>query len=377
MGKTIQLSILLCFVLLFFQVIPCNGQNRKEFRLHGTIENGYSGEVILYNTPVNDTCMVDNGCFSFNGNIQEPGSYCLAYAKKRIFFYMEPGEMELFISSSLPLGYHLSGSKTNDENEALNKEKLPLREKRKQIYEMMQSTTDFNKTKSLDLSVDSINNALQLININFIKSHPDSYVSLDELRCLNMDNIPINTIRNMFEGLYPNLKNSSTGKRVDKEIRLYENTAIGLPAPDFTTIDYNGEEISLSSFREKTVILEFWASWCVPCMKSMPHLKVLYDKYKDKGLRIIGISCDNNKNNWINAIKKYKLESWPQISFINSKSDFASKTISDSDIISLYPTNPIPKVFVIDKQGKIINKWVGYSPEQEKEQDEFFESYFK
>lgn len=377
MKRVIQLNILLYFVFISFNIIPCNGQKTTEFKLHGTIENSYNGRIILSYGLTNDTSTVSNGYFSFKGNIQNPESSCLSYANQRIFFYIEPSDMKLIISSLLPLGYNLSGSKTNDENCILEQDRSPLLEKKNQIHKIIQNITNPHKKQALEQSVDSINNNLQLISINFIKSHPNSYVSLDELRCLEMNDSSIDMIRNMFEDLENNLKNTSKGKKVNKSIELYENTIMGLPAPDFTTIGYNEEKISLSSFRGKTVILEFWASWCAPCIQSILHLKTLYHKYQEKGLTIIGISIDSNKNSWENAIKKYQLDIWPQaLAIVDIKNDQKGE-ISNSEIISLYPTNPIPKMIVIDKKGKIIKKWVGYSQEHEKEQNSFFDSHFK
>lgn len=376
MKKTIQLNILLYLAFISFNIIPCYGQKATEFRLHGTIENNYNGKIIFSYNLVNDTSTVNNGHFSFRGDLQEPQLSHLTYANRKIFFYVEPGDMKLTISSSLPSGYHLSGSRTNEEGNELKIIKQPLYDKRDQIYKMIQSTSDSHGKQSFKQTIDSINDNLQSVSIAFIKTHPHSYVSLDELRCLDMDNNPIKMIRELFEGLGNNLKNSFQGKQINKFIKGYENTDIGFPAPDFTTIGYNEEKINLSSFKGKTVILEFWASWCVPCMQSIPHLKALYHKYQEEGLIVIGVSKDSNKSSWINAIKKYQLDIWPQALAIVDIENARKGYISESEIISIYPTNPIPKVFVIDKEGKIIKKWTSYSSEQEKEQDKFFEEYF-
>lgn len=271
------------------------------------------------------------------------------------------------------------GSKTQEENEKFENMTLSntlLRESLHKVYIESKKEGDSLQMQQAGFLLDSLLHERRLNNIKFVKLYPNSFVSLDRLINVSIDDYPIDTIRNWFNHLSDDVKNCAAGKNLDKIIRSNENTAIGLPAPDFTTIGYNEEKISLSSFKGKTVILEFWASWCAPCIQSIPHLKTLYHKYKDKGLVVIGISIDSNKNNWATAIKKYLLDIWPQALAIVDIENARKGQISDSEIISLYPTNSIPRILVINTKEKIIKKWVGYSSEQEKEQDKFFENYF-
>lgn len=361
MKKTLQLSILLCFIF----VTPCNGQKATEFRLHGTIENGYNGSATLLYDYKLDTMRVDKGNFFLKGNISNPVNATLYYLNKEFVFYIEPGNLSLSISPSLPHGFKLTGSKAQKEFEELNNltlKNISMRDSILCIYDKYKKGNNPTQKQKLTSLLDSLFEERQSISIKFIKRHPNSFVSLEQLICIHRE-YPVDSIKNWFNLLSNDLKNSTYGNEINKTIRLLENTALHLPAPDFSTTGYNGENICLSSFKGQTVILDFWASWCMPCIKSIPHLKTVHQKYKDKGLAIIGISIDSNKSKWINAIKKYQLDAWQQC--------------LDTDIKTLYSTTLVPKIIVIDKEGKIIKKWTGYSPEQEKEQDEFFEEYFR
>lgn len=122
-------------------------------------------------------------------------------------------------------------------------------------------------------------------------------------------------------------------------------------APLFSAIDLKGDSINLIKFRNKYVILNFWASWCKPCITEMPILDSIYNYYSKNKIVIISVSQDQNRDNCINAILKYQMN-WFNI-------------FNDSMVNSAYGNNPaIPQVYLIDKTGKII-----YSRTDDKDYD--------
>jgi peroxiredoxin len=116
------------------------------------------------------------------------------------------------------------------------------------------------------------------------------------------------------------------------------------PRLDFTLPDVNGDSIRLSSLKGKVLLLDFWASWCVPCRFSNKGLVKLYSRYKDKGFEIYGVSLDDNKKSWQKAIEKDKVK-WMQV---NDPMGWYALAATKWGI------EAIPTSFLIDKNGNVI-----------------------
>lgn len=109
---------------------------------------------------------------------------------------------------------------------------------------------------------------------------------------------------------------------------------------DFSLPNLKGEQTSLTKYRGKVVLLDFWASWCGPCVAEIPNLKEIYKKYKDKGLEIISITFDKKDEDWKNAIKKHGLN-WIQL------------TANGTEVYKKFNLYGIPRIMLLDKDGKI------------------------
>lgn len=137
-----------------------------------------------------------------------------------------------------------------------------------------------------------------------------------------------------YNNLSQEAKNSYYGQLVKKE--LFPETLQGKPAPAFTAPDRNGKSHSLEELLagNKYLLVDFWASWCGPCRKSIPQIKALYEQYKNKGLAIAGISLDKKSSDWTKALDEENMP-WTNL-------------LGDSDIFDPYGVKTIPAVFIID-----------------------------
>ena len=124
-----------------------------------------------------------------------------------------------------------------------------------------------------------------------------------------------------------------------------EHVLKGTAAPDFTLSDLEGKPVSLSSLKGKYIVLDFWGSWCFPCIKGMPEMKKYYEKYRNK-LEFVGIACRDKDATWRGAVEKNELN-WIQLKNIDS--DDATENVSVLYFVEAYPTK-----FILDKDLKII-----------------------
>ena len=126
--------------------------------------------------------------------------------------------------------------------------------------------------------------------------------------------------------------------------------AVGSVAPDFTLNDINGKPLALSSLRGKWVVLDFWGSWCVWCIKGMPQMKEYYAKYQDK-LEILGVDCNDTVEKWKAAVAKHELP-WLHVYWDKEKGD---------NPLELYHVDSFPTKIIIDPEGKVAKVVVGES----------------
>ncbi|QEC44791.1 TlpA disulfide reductase family protein [Pseudobacter ginsenosidimutans] len=136
-------------------------------------------------------------------------------------------------------------------------------------------------------------------------------------------------------------------KSLLKNLEKKKGLLPGKPAPDFTLLKRDSSQFTLSSLRGKYVMLDFWASWCVPCRKAIPHWKEAYAKYQPKGFEIVGITNDSRWSDWFKALDEEKMP-WLQVA-----DEFPEKFMP-SRVGTMYMTPYLPCYILLDKEGKII-----------------------
>jgi peroxiredoxin len=119
---------------------------------------------------------------------------------------------------------------------------------------------------------------------------------------------------------------------------------VGQMAPDISLPDANGSIVKLSSLKGKVVLVDFWASWCRPCRASIPAVIKLYEAYKTKGFEVYGVSIDEKKKSWINAVSQDGIN----YTQVNDKAGWYAK------VTEVYGVNEIPSTFLLNKNGEVV-----------------------
>jgi len=179
---------------------------------------------------------------------------------------------------------------------------------------------------------------------SLVANYPDCYATALIINNFVVKNRDLEEVEKMYESLTPRIKNAYLGRKLKTSIDNIKKTAIGNVAPDFTLQAPDGQNISLSDYRGKIVLLDFWASWCGPCLREVPNVKKVYDKFHDKGFEILSVSLDDKKDNWVNAIEKNDLN-WGHVSSLKGW---------DCPVAKLYNVSGVPAMLLIDKEGKIV-----------------------
>lgn len=376
----------------------------NQFMLKGKIEGAVGDSAVLsYRISIGNqlkafryASKIRQGHFLFKEDLQEPIEAQLEIGEVKIRLHLEPTGMELYIPKNHPEQFRLKGSKTNDDGERLDKScsaltKLQgdfgdqIQKKYKELNSISETDPSYKKLSDekdvLKLRYDSVSALIGKLQVAFIRMNLNSYypiVSNIFSACLSRSYISVDSARILFDLMPETIRNSSGSRFLNFEIKMKENVVVGKMAPDFNTPDMNGKLMKLSAYRgTHYVLLDFWASWCVYCVKGLPHMNELYNKYHNKGLELIGVSCDWSKADWLAAVDKHQIGAWPQVSIVQSLEKAAQGYLFDEDIQCKYPTDGIPRYILIDKAGKIIAKWGNSSEESEKDQDRVLKEIFR
>jgi peroxiredoxin len=179
---------------------------------------------------------------------------------------------------------------------------------------------------------------------NFVGAKKSSYVSAFLLSVSAQVLADPIALEQRFNSLSEEVRNSEIGKGLATSISYFKVGAVGTNALEFTQNDVDGKPVSLSTFKGKYVLLDFWASWCKPCRMENPNVVKVFNKFKEKNFTVLGVSLDQSKDAWVKAIQSDKL-TWNHVSDLQQW---------NNAVAQMYHIQSIPGNFLIDPTGKIV-----------------------
>ena len=360
---------LFAFLIVSLILFSCNkGDKSEKFILTGEIKNIPDQKIFLEqlyfsqkDPEVLDTAEMKNGQFKLSTIAPEEGLYRIRLEKQDHGFLFINDKPQINFKADLK-DISLEGPVFNTPANGLLKKLMIDLNNRNKISTETSSTIDLLKAAGNNDSLLAIENAklTELGNgfknfiIKFIDTTSNPVIAMFALGYTgNMDPKALKDVIPNLEKRFPkHLAIAALILQYNQFVAQQNQPApakTGIPqvgdvAPDFTLNDVNDKPFSLSSLKGKFVLVDFWASWCGPCRGENPYVVAAFNKYKDKNFTILGVSLDEDKAAWIQAIKDDHL-SWQQVSDLKGM---------NSPVGSLYGINGIPYNVLIDPAGKII-----------------------
>ena len=384
---------LLIVALLSLFASSCS---EDSFVLKGEISGAKQGEKISLVYPILkdgvwyerelESVVVDEK-FIFEGELNATtNAYLLFENMDEVDLFIEPRRMTISMERGHPYDYSMRGLSVWPQQKECREF---LGDMPRLIYEKSRDVQTLNEEwmKAYEMKSESADSLMQEfysvvrdyktlaakeldLRLEFIKSYPENAISPYLLYGVaGAQHADVSTILSIYESLSEQNKNSLLGRMAKRKIDIISvdmGGAVGDKAFDFNRCDVDGKSVQMAEVLAdgEYLLLDFWASWCQPCLQQIPDVRRAYEKYHLKGLNIIGVSSDEDEQAWRAAIEKYNLSSYPQVLSVSPTAGDDRLLFEEfENIADRYEVDAIPCFILIDSAGEIVARWQHFSEE--------------
>ena len=294
---------------------------------------------------ITDSIVMKNGAFAFSGIIKDTDLHqaTLSYGNnisKRVY----NDDLQLFIGEGDHLTVESNGTLQNA------------------IIKGSPRAALFQSARSKLLATDSFDQIFSLCK-NVITQYPDSQMSFAVLniRLNSQNNLSqdypnqIPQIIELYQMLSPRIRATKDGKEYGIHLEKLSHLMIGGTLQDFSAKTVDGKTVKLTDLRGKYVLVDFWASWCIPCRAEFPYLKKAYSRFKSKNFEIIGYSIDDDKSLWVSALENDDVP-WMNVSNLKGYQDPTAVQYAIKAVPSNFLIGPDGKVIAVNLRGELVEQ---------------------
>ena len=371
-----RILVLGCLLISFVGLFGQNETSKetKDCTIQGVLDGVYKGtkvylveeEEINGASKVIDSCDVKDNRYTFVvKNVTVPRMYFVKSGDSECLspitpVWVERGKVRVKANSNFFLNCDVRGTVNNEIFSAYNavirhivdsvnrSANIDVMLNRNQTQEARErdfkARTNFHNTRSLELQEE------------LVRRYSDQAIAPFMIFWEMKANVSLEKLKQLRALVDPSLIEHPYTKQLDEFIRLAD-FKVGSDMPDFKLPDKDGKDFVFSTLRGKYVLVDFWASWCGPCMREMPNVVKLYKECKGKNFEIVGISLDQKRDAWLNAVEKNKMK-WIQVSDLKSWATLPVKLCNISAVPYTVLVDPEGKVIALDLRGEELIKKV-------------------
>ena len=349
--KAFQASILFSAAILALTACHSN-----TYKISGAVEGLNDGDTLFITNDLQtgiptDTLIVKDGKFELSG--ETDSTYlCMVYSEKRnelnAPFFIEPGNISIKLVET-PGASRVGGTKCNEQWQELNDSVMTIGKEINRIAEHIYGNTvdEMEQQKGME-QIEKLNQRFSAIVVKTTEKNIKNEFGYFLLTYYPEELIDNQTRMKLIDKLPDEKQKRPAIQEMLANLKQASESAEGMTIKDFTQPGLDGTPVSLLGevSKNKITVIDFWASWCGPCRQEMPFMVELYDKYKDKGLGIIGISLDEDSDAWKAATQQLNIP-WVQMSDLKGWENVIAKH---------FCVTSIPHTIVVDQQGKILKR---------------------